>query len=99
MFFHLWLFEIFVSSWLKQDVVNYDQISNLLTLHNLSSGPAAAAGPASKDYDLVLAAHDHRWVIIPLLAEEKDICFELYKNISKALLSKVFVLKKHLILL
>ena len=96
-FFHLVLFEIFVSSWLKQNFVNSDHISWLLTLHNLLSVPAAAATP--KNDDLVLAVHDHRCVRRPLLAEEKDICFELYKVIFKALLSAVFVLRVHLILL
>ena len=72
-FFHLGLFEIFVSSWLKQDVVNSDQISNLLTLHNLPSLAAAAVASAAKDYDLVLTVHHHRCVRIPRLAEEKYI--------------------------
>ena len=105
--FHLGLFEIFVSSWLKQDFFNSDPISNLLTLHNLPSVPAAAV-TTPKDYDLVLAAHDHRCVRRPLLPEKRDIClsldkcnncFLLYQIILKALLSEVFVLKVHLILL
>ena len=94
---HLGLFEIFVSSWSKEDHVNSDHISRILTLHNLPSGLAAASAP--KDHDLVLAVHDHRCVKIPLLSEKKYICFELYKIIFKALLSDVLVLKVHLILL
>ena len=73
--FHLGLFEIFVSSWLKQDVINSDHIICLLTLHNLPSGRAVAAAAAKNNY-VLLAVHDHRCVIVPRLAEKKDV-FEL----------------------
>ena len=49
-------------------VFDSDKISCLLTLHNLSSGAAAAA---TNYDDLVLAVHHHRYVIMPHLAEEK----------------------------
>ena len=73
MCFHLGLFEIFVSSWLKQDDINSDHIICLLTLHNLPSGHAAAT---AKDNYVFLTVHHHRCVIIPILAERKDV-FEL----------------------
>ena len=69
MFFHLGLFEIFVSSRIKHDVINSDQIIWLLTLHNL---PSAAAALATKNDYVLLAVHDHRCVMKPLLAEKKD---------------------------
>ena len=99
--FHLGLFEIFVSSSLKQDVINSDHIIWLLTLHNLPSLDA------EDDY-VLLAVHDHRCVIIlswvGCFAEKKYvfwammmlyICFELHNIILKALLSGVFVMKAH----
>ena len=64
------IFQICVSLWLEQDVFSSDHISRLLTLHNLPSGLAAAT--AAEDDYLVLEVHDHRCVIIPLLAEKKD---------------------------
>ena len=61
---HLGLYEIFVSSWLKQDVINSDHIIWLLTLHNLPSLHAAAAA-TKKDY-VILAVHHHRCVLTPV---------------------------------
>lgn len=95
MFFHLGLFEIFVSSWLKHNVINSDHIIWLLTLHNLPSLAAA------KNNYVLLTVHDHRCVIRPLLTEKKDVfelrwcnnCFELHNIILKASLSNVFVMK------
>ena len=67
--FHLGLYEIFVSSSLKEDVINSDHITWLLTLHNLPSLGA------EDDY-VLLAVHDHRCVIKPRFAEKKYV-FEL----------------------
>ena len=76
-FFHLGLYEIFVSSWLKQDVINSDHIIWLLTLHNfpsLVSPHCSGAAPAATKNDYVLlTVHDHRCVFSPLLAEKKDV--------------------------
>ena len=65
--------KIFVSLGLGQDDVNSDHIIWLLTLHNL---PSLAASAATKNNYVILAVHDHRCVIISVLAEKKDV-FEL----------------------
>ena len=79
--FHLGLYEIFVSSLLKQHVINSEHIICLLTLHTLPSGRAAAAVPATKNDYVVLAVHDHRCVMIPRLAEKKYV-FELKDDVT-----------------
>ena len=76
--FHLGLYEIFVSSSLKQDVINSDHIIWLLTLHNL---PSPAAGAATKNDYVLLAVHDHRCVFRPLLAEKKYV-FLSYDDVT-----------------
>ena len=63
--------KIFVSLWLEQDVINSDHMTWLLTLHNLPGGLAAAV--AAKEDDVCPTVHHNRCVIIPLLAEKKDV--------------------------
>ena len=63
--------KIFVSLRSKQDVINSEQISLLLTLYNFPSLPAAAA--VTKNDDVFLAVHHNRCMMIPLFAEKKDV--------------------------